>query len=245
MHLLIDLGNSRLKWAQSGPGVWLTGAVLHRDRDLIDVLDNAWAALPAPDTVVLVTVAAPDLGAALEFWLQDRWARTPHRLTAQREQLGVTNLYREPATLGADRWAALIAAREITDKACVVVGCGTAVTVDVLSNDGKFLGGVILSGLALSRQSLDKGTAGIGAQLGSDTNCLAQSTADAVTAGTLYGLAGAIERCVHEQEHVLGETLEILITGGDAPLLAPRIRRPVTEIPDLVLKGLARVAEEL
>lgn len=245
MRLLVDLGNSRLKWAQQDSGQWLPGAKWYRDRDIAALLDEAWDGVPPPATVVMTSVAAETTRRALEQWIRDRWAVPVHRVQAQRRQLDVMNTYREPAALGADRWAALLGARGFTTHACAVVDCGTAVTLDVLSAEGVFVGGVIFPGLRLLRQSLGAGTAGIGAMEGDDSSCLARTTADGVAAGALFGLAGAIERCLREQERALGETLEIFMTGGDAALLALHLARPALEVPDLVLKGLARVAEEI
>ncbi len=245
MHLLVDLGNSRLKWAQQDSGQWLPGATLHRDRDIAELLDEVWGRLPAPTAIVMTSVAPDETRRALEQWIRNRWAVTVHRVQAQRQQLDVVNTYHDPTALGADRWAALLGARGLTPRACAVVDCGTAVTLDALSAEGVFAGGVIFPGLRLLRQSLGAGTAGIGSMEGNDASCLARVTADGVAAGTLFGLAGAIERCLHEQEQALGETLEVFMTGGDAALLALHLARPVLEVSDLVLKGLARVSEEL
>lgn len=242
--LLVDLGNSRLKWAQSGAGRWLTGAVEHRGADISALLDGNWSELSAPERVTLVSVASDAATRELEVWLQRRWRLVAHRVRAERERCGVRNGYREPSTLGADRWAALIGARGLTEGACVVVDCGTAVTVDALSADGEFAGGVIMPGLHLWRQSLGRGTAGIDALEGSEASCLARATADAVAAGALFGLAGAIGRVLEEQQRALSADLEIFITGGDAARLVSRLARPAIEVPDLVLKGLARIAEE-
>jgi type III pantothenate kinase len=104
---------------------------------------------------------------------------------------------------------------------------------------------VIFPGLRLLRASLARGTDAVRPPAGSDANCLGLSTADAVAAGTLFGLAGAIERVVHEQEARLGGDARVLITGGDAELLAARIARPLRHVPDLVLQGLARFAQTL
>lgn len=243
--LLIDLGNTRLKWAQHAPGVWLSGAVLHRERDMAEVLDEAWTDLPKPERVVLASVAAPDTTGLLELWIGERWALCPQRVRAQREQLGVSNSYRDPESLGVDRWLGLLAARSLTGRACAVVGCGTAVTIDALSADGVFAGGVIVPGLHLWRESLNRGTAGISVNAGDASSCLARSTADAVAAGALFGLVGAIDRVIAEQSRALDIEPDIFITGGDAPLLLPHLARPAIEVPELVLQGLARIAESL
>src|SRR5689334_11580317 len=136
MNLLIDLGNSRIKWAQHGNDCWLPGAAQHRGRELGEVLDEIWAELSAPEHVVLASVVNDVTQSALDYWLHDRWNIIAHRVFAQSHQLGITNHYREPSTLGADRWAALLGAREMTDNACAVIDCGTAVTIDVLLADG-------------------------------------------------------------------------------------------------------------
>jgi type III pantothenate kinase len=242
--LLVDFGNTRLKWAQSAPGCWLPGAIVHRGRDMAELLDTAWAPLERPARVVLVSVAAPEDTGLLELWIGERWRLGVHRARSSAQQLGVVNRYRDPESLGADRWVGLLGARGLTERACVVIDCGTAVTIDALAADGVFAGGVIIPGLQLWRASLSNGTAGIAPIVGSDASCLARTTADGVAAGALFGLAGAIDRIVNEQERVLEAELEVLITGGDAPLLMPRLSRTAVEIPDLVLKGLARVAEE-
>jgi len=239
--LLADLGNSRLKWAERAPGRWTHSAVVHRDRDMTDVLQEAWDGLEKPTRVLYVSVAAEANARALESWVEKKWGAPIQRLHAQPRQLGVINTYRDPTTLGADRWAALIGARGMTARACVVANCGTAVTVDALSADGVFAGGVIVAGLHLLRRTLGEGTAGIRALEGDDSSTLARATADGVAAGALFGLAGAIERIVHEHERALDVEVELFMTGGDAALLMSRLSRPAVHVPDLVLKGLARV----
>lgn len=246
MRLLVDLGNTRLKWASSDSGHWRTGAALHRGAVLDELLDELWSDLPSPQKVVLVSVAEGDLAAGLERWVRARWRAEVHRVRAQPEQLGVVNRYREPAALGADRWVALIGARtEFPGEALCVVGCGTALTIDALTREGEFAGGVILPGLTMMREALTNGTAGVRAAEGNETSCLARSTADAVAAGALYGLAGAIERVAHEFEQALGEPMKLVVTGGDADRVAAHLRGSVRRIPDLLLKGLDHIADTL
>lgn len=193
----------------------------------------------------MVSVATEQVTNALDGWIQDRWKLPAHRVHAGAGQLGVVNSYRQPQMLGADRWVALLGVRGLTERACAVVDCGTAVTVDALSSDGVFVGGVIFPGLRMLRESLGTGTAGIGSLDGDDSDCLARATADGVAAGALFGLAGAIERILSEQERALDQEMRVFVTGGDAPLLMSRLSRSAVEVPDLVLKGLARVAESL
>lgn len=245
MRLLVDLGNSRLKWVLNAPGRWELGMALHQGEDMTRLLDEAWDALEAPQRIVMTSVAAKETRQALEQWATRRWSLMPYVVQAQRAQLGVTNGYHEPAALGADRWAALIGARALAQAPACIVDCGTAVTVDALSADGVFLGGAIFPGLRLLRQSLAQGAAALPLAPGDDTSCLARATADGIAAGTMLGLLGAIERMLVEQQKALGPGMQVFLTGGDAPLLAARLTQPAIVIPDLVLKGLARIADTL
>lgn len=241
MNLLVDLGNSRVKWAVSTPNSWRLGSV--PAHDIPAALDMNWPDLPVPTKIVIASVADQERCGVLTQWIARRWSLAAKLLEPQREQAGVKNLYRDPAQLGADRWAALIGARQMTQTAACVVDCGTAITVDALSPDGEFRGGVILPGLALMRRSLAQGTSGIVVASGDDSSCMSLSTADGVAAGTLFGLAGAIDRLILEQRRSVGRELSVFVTGGDAPIIAAKLQSAFTEVPDLVLRGLARVAE--
>lgn len=245
MDLLVDLGNSRLKWAHAAPGKWATGAALHAQQDLAALLEGAWAKLERPKRIVMASVASDATRDALAGWCRRRWTLEPVAIRAQQEQLGVKHCYARPETFGADRWAALIAVRGMTQSNACVVDCGTAVTVDALAADGQFRGGAIFPGLRLLRESLLRGTGGIRAIEGRADTALGCSTPDAVAGGTQHGLVGAVALLVAEQIAALGGKAEVFLTGGDAPLLRAHLKPPVCDVPDLVLKGLARIGETL
>lgn len=247
MRLLIDLGNSRMKWAVSAPGLWQSEARGLPQTELAAWFDEIWGGTQRPERAVVSSVLDARHTRMLQEWMQRRWSLTPHVVRAQAQLLGVTNRYRDPRSLGADRWAALIAARHGYRGPLCVVDCGSAVTVDALSEQGDFLGGAIFPGLELVRRALFTGTAGVraAAAAGDDGSCFARATADGVAAGSLYGLAGAIERILDEQRRVLGPGVRVVITGGDAPVVAARLRVPTIPDPDLVLKGLELIAGEL
>jgi type III pantothenate kinase len=242
MKLLVDCGNTRLKWAESDGG-WRTGAALHRDTEFAPLLDEHWRPLPVPRRVLVSCVADAARRVAMADWTQRHWGVSAQFNEAQARQLDVTNLYQEPSRLGADRWAALLGARGMTKAPVCIVDCGTAVTVDALSAAGEFLGGVIFPGLALLRASLTHGTAGIRDSEGERADVMARTTADAVAAGTLLGLAGAIDGLVEAHRRALGDGMQVLLTGGDAPRLAAQLHTAHSYVPDLVLRGLERVAE--
>ena len=241
VNLVLDLGNSRVKWAFAENGLRDIGARPYGDH-FERTLDEIFGVCPHPARALAVSVADEVYGEILAHWLKERWGLALERVAARDAQLGVTNGYLEPARLGADRWAALIGARARLKGDVCVVDCGTAVTVDVLDAQGKFRGGVILPGPALMRASLRQRAPGVRETEGEDDSCLARRTADAVAAGTLFGVAGAIDRIIDEQATALGVGLQVIMTGGAAAEILPRLRHAAVHAPDLVLEGVARIA---
>jgi type III pantothenate kinase len=241
MNLVFDLGNSRCKWALAAAALKSADALAYGE-NFARTLENSFSTLARPARVAAVSVAAAEHMETLAQWVQSHWGLELQRIAARAAQFGVTNSYKDPTRLGADRWVALIAARARLAGAVCVVDCGTAVTVDALDAHGVFRGGVIMPGLALMRDALLRRTAGIRAAQGDAGSALARSTADGVAAGTLFGLAGAIDRIVDEQAATLGSAPQVLITGGDAQPVRALLRHASQHLPDLVLEGAALIA---
>ncbi|WP_269533696.1 type III pantothenate kinase [Chitinimonas sp. BJYL2] len=237
--LLLDAGNTRLKWALQQGAVRLHQGVA----DYADL--SAWqaglAALPAPAKAVGCNVAGPARAAALAALLAPLpivW------LQAAAEQGGLRNHYREPARLGADRWAALLGARRHHTGDTVVVMAGTAMTVDALSREGDFLGGIIVPGFRLMRAALAQGTADLGLPEG-DAVDFPRSTGEAIVNGALLALTGAILQMQQRLSQRTGRTATVLLSGGDADVLAPQLQAalavPLIAVDNLVLDGLAQL----
>ena len=199
MILAIDCGNTRVKWGlreeglcepqQPGSAWRALGAVPLAD---IARLEADWSSLPVPTRIVIANVAGESARKALLAPLS-RWTVEPRWASAQAAQCGVTNGYTEPGQLGVDRWAALVGARHLQRGACLVVNAGTATTVDMLSSQGMFRGGIILPGVELMQRALARNTAGLPLAQGrfaEEPRC----TADAIESGCLHAQAGAIER---------------------------------------------------
>ena len=241
MKLIFDLGNSRCKWALADSRIQSSGAIAYGE-GFVRSLDETFGALTRPTQIAAVSVADPSTLETLMQWVKRNWSLDVRRFSARPAQAGVTNTYDNPTQLGADRWAALIAARDRITGAVSVVNCGTAITVDALDARGTFRGGVILPGLRLQRESLAQHTHGIRAADGNASTCFALNTADAVASGTAFGLAGAIDRILHEQALQLGGSVPVLLTGGDAQTLQTLLRHQTQLIPDLVLEGIVRMA---
>lgn len=240
MILLVDVGNSRVKWGLHDGQAWVRQDVV--DNADIARLAHDWEELPPPQNIVICNVAGPEIKIALVALLQ-RWQVVPRWVGAQARQCGVSNGYAEPAQLGPDRWAALIGAHHLVNGACLVVNAGTAVTVDALTKEGVFLGGLILPGLDLMQAALARGTASVRAEKGRLEKFPA-NTADAVYSGALQAVAGAVERMVRELNQAGNEECALVLSGGSAGELLPLLNRQVTLVDNLVLEGLVMIARE-
>jgi type III pantothenate kinase len=249
MNLLIDIGNSRIKWALSVPhsGAALTaGGYLDPDDHLDAQLEGIEKVSGAPRRAVIACVGSKDALSTVLDAVQDRWPQleTRHFKTTARA-CGVTNAYLQADTLGADRWAALIAARALLPaQHAVIAGCGTAATIDVLDAHGMHQGGYILPGLKMMREALHLGTAALPLAEGQASALIpARDTRSAITAGTALCIAAAIETVTAAQLKSPGAATLCLLTGGDAEAVARNLKISCRYEPDLVLKGLAIVAD--
>lgn len=232
--LAIDAGNTRIKWAVNAHGEWTSGGALATAEAAR--LGAAWKDLPAATHAIASNVSGKAVAAHLEAACAERGLALRIIASSARER-GVTNGYRDPAQLGADRWAALIAAHGHGARHQLVVNAGTALTIDALDAAGRFLGGLIVPGPALMRRALDRGTAGLRLTEGAFDEFPA-STADAITSGALQACAGAIERMAQAMARRGCPPALVRLAGGAAEEIAARLSRPVAIHENLVLEGL-------
>ena len=195
MRLLLDLGNTRLKWALMLPSDgWLAHDALEWTDDIADALATSLAALPKPDMIVAASVvdAASETRVAgvinRLFGIEPSWLRTPA------SACGVRNAYAEPQRLGVDRFLAMVAAYADGYAPCIVAGAGTALTLDALTADGRHLGGLIAPGPQLMQRSLLDATARVRPERPGDVVMFADNTADAVVSGCWHASAALVER---------------------------------------------------
>jgi type III pantothenate kinase len=236
--LAIDAGNTRIKWAlHDGQRFTHDGAVALRDSA---ALDGQWSALARPSAVAVANVAGEGVQAQLRQALS-RWDVRPVFVAGARSQCGVHSHYEDPSQLGPDRWAALIGARALCAGDCLVVGIGTAMTVDALTGDGEFLGGIIVPGFDLMHDALAANTARLSAERGSVRD-FPHSTRDAITSGAIQALCGAIERMASAMGAAGHPDPTLVLAGGGAGVIAQHLGRPARQVDKLVLEGLVRIA---
>lgn len=249
--LALDVGNTRLKWAQYDaphPGAHLLGhgAVFLENIDRL--ADEEWQHLPAPTRVLGCIVAGEAIRRRVEEQL-DLWDCVPAWVVPSAQEAGVVNGYDHPTRLGADRWVAMIGARArmLTQQAgqaprpLVVVMVGTAVTVEAVDADGRFLGGFILPGHGIMLRALESGTAGLRVPTGEVCE-FPTNTSDALTSGGTYAIAGAIERMVHHLRQRSGIEPLCYMTGGAGWKMAPSMSVYCELVESLIFDGLLEIA---
>ncbi len=244
MTFLLDIGNSRVKWGRWDDGRLLdVGSSAHGGKPFKSEAP-LWREFAKPDAVYAVSVIGPEGNQSVAQTIRDLWALETRFVGPETGAALVRNGYGDPQQLGADRWAALIGARGRADQPLCVIDAGTAVTIDGLSAEGEFLGGVILPGLGLARRALNAGTHRLGLPGEGDYTVFGRDTESCIRGGTVFGLVGAIERITAEMERAMGVPLVRLLTGGDAGLLAGHLQGDYQQCPDLVLEGLAILAAQ-
>lgn len=238
MRLLLDLGNTRLKWAIVSVGNWVARGAVAWDDDVSAILAQAWQA-QAPSPQVLGASVVDTLREAqiervvAEVFSQPvTWVRTPA------EACGVRIAYAEPQRLGVDRFLAMVAAHAAGASPCVLAGIGTALTLDALTADGKHLGGLIAPGPLLMQQSLYGATARVKPYQPGAIRDIADNTADAVVSGCWQAVAALIERFTMKVATQAGAAQRLLLDGGDAAALLPLLGIPAELGADSVLRGL-------
>lgn len=248
MILLIDAGNTRVKWAlaEAGApsGAWLAhGAVVHADLTQLELIWSEAVGQGPIERILIANVAGNALRVHLEYVLRRTFpsmAQVIDWFESRPSLAGLTNGYRNPAQLGCDRFAAAIAGHTLAPgRAIIVANCGTATTIDAITADGVFLGGMILPGLGLMASSLARNTAQLPqiAQDGKLPDGFADNTDDAILSGCLAAQSGAIEHAFARHQAV-----ECIISGGAAPYIAPMLKVPHRIVENIVLIGLHAAA---
>jgi type III pantothenate kinase len=250
MILLLDVGNSRIKWAQLTDGALTPQqALVHEGLPAKEWKEKLFRERFRPTRVLVSNVAGADMAAMIRDEAERKWQVTPEFAASTALASGVTNAYANPTSLGVDRWLAVIAAYHLVGAACVI-DAGTAVTVDVVNARGLHLGGLILPGIDMMMNSLLDRTSDLAhkarkrpASSTTDASAAVQmfatNTASAIANGALVGIAAAADRAADEAIRQCGGSAKVLLTGGDAPRLARAMQTPADMVPELVLRGLA------
>ena len=249
--LAIDIGNTRLKWSMfeaARPGA----ALLAHGAEFLDhierLAEGPWAELPAATSMLGCVVAGDAVRRRAEEQIHERFDCAALWVVPTLAEAGIVNGYDHPTRVGPDSWVAMIGARhrmlaEGPARPMVVVLIGTAVTVEAVDQEGKFLGGLILPGHGIMLRALESGTAGLHVPTG-DVVQFPTNTSDALTSGGTYAIAGAVERMVaHVREHCGADPARYM-TGGAGWKMAPSMSTEFQLVESLIMDGLLVIAEQ-
>ena len=247
-RLLIDIGNSRLKWVLWHPSRPRYGGVVASKPIDWQLLDQQWQRLPPIETATIAAVAAVAQLTELMERIQARWQVVPQQLHSAAVWRGLRSGYREPSQLGVDRWLVLVAATAEYSGPLCVVDCGSAVTIDVVTADGQHGGGWIVAGVTLQRQLLQQGTDQVTMQnppvvATSQPFAWGDCTTAAVANGIDAMLAATIECARRQWQAETGSVVTLLLTGGDAPRLQPLLEPPLQFDKELLFKGMIQLQQ--
>jgi type III pantothenate kinase len=237
--LELDCGNTRVKWrVRQAASVVMRGAFLTRDGFAATASHELAAA--NIERVLIGSVLDNDYARKLAAWSLTYLGVNPEFAVSEPHAHGVINGYQQPEKLGVDRWLAILAARAQAAAGAVVVDCGSAITVDLLTSQGEHLGGYIAPGLRLMREALSANTTAIKlGQIGyPDNNFPGRNTVAAIKSAELAMISGLVEQAkaiLHNYDH--GDA-SLLITGGDGEWLRTMLDEGVYH-EDLVLDGLS------
>lgn len=256
MKLLIDAGNTRIKWALVNTTEWLCSSVLptaQADKLAQHIADHLKYETGLQDIqqIWVSNVAGDRIAQHIRKIGADKSIQL-HFIVAKESQCNVHNGYLQASQLGSDRWAALIAAWHLVQGKCLVVNSGTATTIDTLSEHGEFIGGIILSGVELMQRNLVGATqlSLMEGQMELTQGKYAPfplTSADALYSGAIQASCGAIER----QYGLLNDNNAFLVlSGGAAGLLHSHLNQklfimPPRVVDNLVLQGLLLIAQEV
>ena len=252
MILLLDVGNSFIKWAwldsswpkcarKGLPSLSDADELLHAGEKMPAALDEAWKGLAKPEKVWVANVAGAAMLELINTWVDEHWG-CPVQLAKSQSQSGkVMNAYADPGQLGVDRWLGLLAANVAYSGPSAVIDCGSAITIDAIDASGKHLGGLILPGVKMMRDSLYNNANDISETevTGTPAGMLfATNTTTGVEVGSLYAVVAYIERVVTDMQKELGDKFRCVLTGGDAEEVLPLLSVTLEHNPVLVLQGL-------
>lgn len=245
--LLVDIGNTRVKWA-----AWTRGALEAQQAaeyahwTVVDWQRTLFGA-PRCDSVLVASVAGEQTTRNLAEAARTAGIPDVQFVASTASAAGVRNAYPDPRLLGVDRWVALIGAYHLCGGACCIVDVGTAATVDAVDASGQHLGGYIVPGPHMMVRALHTGTSKLASHTAASGGhagaLLADNTREAIERGCRVALAALADRAHADLARASGTIPALVLTGGAAAEIQPWILAPVRMVPDLVLHGLARLAQ--
>lgn len=243
MILLVDVGNSRFKFAQyQQQQLTYAEPIIHQQIEPEKILTQAWAHLSKPKNIIIACVAKSEWRENLSRWCAEHWEIKPVFLQAAPELLNVKNAYQDASTLGVDRWLAMVAAFHQFNTLLCVISLGTFITVDVVDQQGHHLGGMIAPNDFMLKQAISWQTDGkitISQDAKAIPTLLANNTADGIATGCQFMLQTFLTATAEHLQQQFNQPISIILTGGGAQYMFDTDLKNSLIKPNLVLEGMA------
>ncbi|HEY5189833.1 MAG TPA: type III pantothenate kinase [Solirubrobacteraceae bacterium] len=254
MLLVVDVGNTQTHFgvfARGGTQVaehWRFATVRESTQDELGAaLSNLLALRGLGFGDIAASIVSSTVPQLSEQWtaMSERYLGRPMLVVGPAIKTGMPIRIDNPREVGADRLVNAVAAYERVGGACVVVDFGTAITYDVVSEAGEYLGGIITPGAEISIDALyDRAAKLPKVELAQPRSLIGKSTVDAIRSGIVFGFAGQVDGIVGRLREELGPETRVIATGGLASVLVPNVREPIDEVDDLLtLTGLRLIWE--
>ncbi|MDH3647599.1 MAG: type III pantothenate kinase [Gammaproteobacteria bacterium] len=246
MNLLLDVGNTNVKWAWHDGSLHGFGDYAHEDAEIDDIVDTIAEADQDVTGIWIASVADDEFTEELGESLADEFDIEAVFVEVEEDAFDIRVAYSHPERLGVDRWLAMIGARAGVGGPIIVADAGTTLTLDGLLDDGTHVGGMICPGMHLMQDAVLEDTAKVAehaVDVSDHIELFADDTSAAVISGSVFAAVALIEYAAEELERISGELPEVFLTGGGATALAPLMGLEVHVLRELVLRGLALVVD--
>jgi len=239
MNLLIDIGNSRIKWIFSNNlEDGCISASEYRTSNIRAVLEDKFSNIGVIENIYVSNVAGCEIELNVFQWFVDTLGIEPQFARSTRSISGLVNRYVNPNLLGVDRMLAMLGAKK-SEFPFVVADCGTAVTIDCVTQHGEFIGGIIVPGVMAMKSVLEAQTNQLNnVEVDDVVTPFQKETASAIHSGCVLAIAKTIENSVAEFRSLSHSNVDCFVTGGDGAYIKDYLNIDVKFQDDLVLRGL-------
>lgn len=241
MELLLDIGNTSVNWALLEKDKYSHTGIFYYDKSQIENSFQKKLVLPEkPSRVLVANVAGGNVYAQLADWVNKNWQCELWQATVTEKFNELKNSYSDVQQMGVDRWCAMVASWHTHQSAICLIGCGTALTADLIDSKGQHLGGFIMPGITLMQHALVNNTEQIDGEIKNQASLdYAKDTQTAINNGAFIASVSMIDAVSLRFAEELGQEPKYILSGGMGEMIKPLLNRSFEYAPNLVLEGLS------
>ncbi len=247
MKLLLDIGNSSVNWVVQEQSEFSSGGAFSYNKNYLgQALQDNLDISVNPSVILVSNVAGTEVFNMLRDWIKEKWQLECWQPDVSASYKELKNSYSDIEQMGIDRWLAMVASWEEYHSALCLVGCGTALTIDLINVGGEHLGGYIVPGVELMKRALVRGTEQINVNIKNQLSLdYAKDTQSAINNGAFLAAVSMINQVTNKFSNESESEPKCIISGGMAQLIQPSLSHSFEYKPDLVLTGLSLLYKEV